>query len=206
MFSQSQLAWSARRWPSLNCGCQSQRRIEFMLPMLLQEKEKNVARVILHASGDKRFKILETHMKKHQFRHDALIEILHKAQELFSYLEDDLLLFVSVKLKLPASRVYGVATFYHFFQLKPQGRHTCVVCLGTACYVKGADQVLAAVEAKAKIKAGETTPDNELSLLTARCIGACGIAPAVVYDGTVTPRQTPETALDHLKGWIGHGQ
>src|ERR1039457_6266096 len=106
MFSQSQLAWSARPWPSLNCGCQSQRRIEFMLPTLLQEKEKNVARVILHASGDKRFKILETHMKKHQFRHDALIEILHKAQELFGYLEDDLLLFVACKLKLPASRVY----------------------------------------------------------------------------------------------------
>jgi bidirectional [NiFe] hydrogenase diaphorase subunit len=65
--------------------------------------------------------------------------------------------------------------------------------------------VLAAVEEKAKIKAGETTPDNELSLLTARCIGACGIAPAVVYDGAVTPRQTPETALEHVKGWISNG-
>jgi bidirectional [NiFe] hydrogenase diaphorase subunit len=108
-------------------------------------------------------------------------------------------------LKLPTSRVYGVATFYHFFQLKPQGRHTCVVCLGTACYVKGADKLLAAVEAKTKIKAGETTQDNEVSLLTARCIGACGIAPAVVYDGAVTPRQTPETALEHLKGWIPNG-
>ncbi len=65
--------------------------------------------------------------------------------------------------------------------------------------------MLAAVEQKAKIKAGETTPDNELSLLTARCIGACGIAPAVVYDGTVTPRQTAETALEKVKGWIDHG-
>jgi bidirectional [NiFe] hydrogenase diaphorase subunit len=176
-----------------------------MLPTLSLEKEKNVARVMRHASGDKRFKILEAHMKKHQFRHDALIEILHKAQELFGCLEDDLLLFVACKLKLPASRVYGVATFYHFFQLKPQGRHTCVVCLGTACYVKGADKVLAAVEAKTKIKAGETTPDNQLSLLTARCIGACGIAPAVVYDGVVTPRQTPESVLEQVKGWISHG-
>jgi bidirectional [NiFe] hydrogenase diaphorase subunit len=173
-----------------------------MLPTLSRTKEKNAARVMQHASGDKRFKILEAHMKKHQFRHDALIEILHKAQELFGYLEDDLLLFVAYNLKLPASRVYGVATFYHFFQLKPQGRHTCVVCLGTACYVKGADRVLAAIEAKAGIKAGETTPDNQLSLLTARCIGACGIAPAVVYDGAVTARQTPETALEQVKGWI----
>jgi bidirectional [NiFe] hydrogenase diaphorase subunit len=85
-------------------------------------------------------------MKKFQFRQDALIEVLHKAQELFGYLEDDLLLFVAYKLKLPPSRVYGVATFYHFFTLKPQGKHTCVVCLGTACYVKGADKVLAAIE------------------------------------------------------------
>ncbi len=165
------------------------------------QKENTPARVLQHASGDKRFKILEAYMKKFQFRHDALIEILHKAQELFGYLEDDLLLFVSYKLKLPPSRVYGVATFYHFFTLKPQGQHTCVVCLGTACFVKGSDKVIAAIQDKLKIKAGETTPDNKVSLLTARCIGACGIAPAVVYDGTVTPRATPEAALEHIKQW-----
>jgi len=78
------------------------------------------------------------------------------------------------------------------------------VCLGTACYVKGSAQVLAAIERHAKIKAGETTPDNELSLLTARCIGACGIAPVVVYDGVVRPRQTPETALEHVKEWLAY--
>ncbi|MFZ0827568.1 MAG: bidirectional hydrogenase complex protein HoxE [Verrucomicrobiia bacterium] len=176
-----------------------------MIATLKKEKGIRLATVLQHASGDKRFKILEAHMKKHQFKHDALIEVLHKAQELFGFLEDDLLLFVACKLKLPASRVYGVATFYHFFTLKPQGAHTCVVCMGTACYVKGADKVLAAVEEKARIKAGETTPDNQISLLTARCIGACGIAPAVVYDGVVTPRQTPETALAQVKGWMPHG-
>jgi bidirectional [NiFe] hydrogenase diaphorase subunit len=141
-------------------------------------------------------------MKKHQFKQDALIEVLHKAQELFGYLEDDLLLFVAYKLKLPPSRVYGVATFYHFFTLKPQGKHTCVVCLGTACYVKGSAKVLAAIEERAKIKNGETTPDNQLSLLTARCIGACGIAPAVTYDGQVAPKQTPQAALEHIGKWI----
>ena len=158
-----------------------------------------------HPSGDKRFKILETQLKRYQFKQDALIEVLHKAQELFGFLDDGLLLFIAYHLKLPPSRVYGVATFYHFFTLKPKGEHTCVVCMGTACYVKGGAKVLAAVEGKAKIKAGETTPDGELSLLTARCIGACGLAPAVVYDGTVTPRQTPEQALEKVKGWIGHG-
>ena len=154
-----------------------------------------------HASGDKRFKILEVHMKKHQFRHDALIEILHKAQELFGYLEDDLLLFVSYKLKLPPSRVYGVATFYHFFALKPQGEHTCVVCLGTACYVKGADAVINTLQETLKVKSGETTPDGKVSLITARCIGACGIAPAVTYDGKVAAKQTPQLALEKINGW-----
>src|SRR6516225_10148895 len=175
-----------------------------MIATLLTKKQDRVSKVLEHASGDKRFKILEAHMKKHQFKQDALIEVLHKAQELFGFLEDDLLLFIAYKLKLPASRVYGVATFYHFFTLKPKGRHTCVICLGTACYVKGADKVLAAVEDRARIKAGETTPDDRLSLLTARCIGACGIAPAVVYDGAVTPRQTPESALERMKGSVDH--
>lgn len=164
-------------------------------------RKKKLDALLAHASGDKRFKILETHIKRHQFRHDALIEVLHKAQELFGYLEDDLLLFISYKLKLPPSRVYGVATFYHFFTLKPKGEHTCVVCMGTACYVKGADKIIAAVQDHARIKPGETTADNKVSLLTARCIGACGIAPAVVYDGTVTPRVTPEAAVEQIKKW-----
>ena len=167
----------------------------------VQSMHHRLRSTLAHASGDKRFKILEVHMKKHQFRHEALIEVLHKAQELFGYLEDDVLLFVAYKLKLPPSRVYGVATFYHFFTLKPKGEHTCVVCMGTACYVKGADKIIAAVQENLKVKAGETTTDNRVSLLTARCIGACGIAPAVVYDGTVTPRQTSETAIEHLNHW-----
>ena len=155
-------------------------------------------------SGDKRFKILETHIKRHHQRGDALIEVLHKAQELFGFLDEGLLLFVSRSLKLPPSRVYGVATFYHFFHLKPKGAHTCVVCMGTACYVRGADHVLQALEERAHLKAGETTADNQLSLLTARCIGACGIAPAVVYDGLVTGRQTPEMVFEKVKGWLAH--
>ena len=172
-----------------------------MVATMAQKKQGRLSAALDHASGDKRFKILEAHMKKHLFRQDALIEILHKAQELFGFLEDDLLLFIASKLKLPPSRVYGVATFYHYFTLKPQGEHSCVVCMGTACYVKGADRILAAIEGNMRIKPGETTPDNRVSLLTARCIGACGIAPAVVYDGTVTPRQTAGAALEQIRKW-----
>jgi bidirectional [NiFe] hydrogenase diaphorase subunit len=155
-----------------------------------------------HPSGDRRFKILDVAMKRLQYQPDALIEVLHKAQELFGFLGLDVLLFVARGLKLPPSRVYGVATFYHLFSLKPQGEHTCVICMGTACFVKGADLLLKKVEDMAQVKAGETTADHKLSVLTARCIGACGIAPAVVYDNVTTGQQTPESVAGHLKGWL----
>lgn len=155
-----------------------------------------------HPSGDKRFKVLDITMKRNQYRQDALIEVLHKAQEAFGFLEEDVLIYVARALKLPLSRVFGVATFYHLFSLKPNGAHTCVVCLGTACYVKGSDQVLAQLEQSTGIHQGETTEDGQLSLITARCIGACGIAPAVVFDGTVAGKQTPEQAVEKVKGWL----
>ncbi len=176
-----------------------------MHPNVVRKRRETGSAPAAHPSGDKRFKILETAMKRHQHKADALIEVLHTAQELFGYLENDLLLFIAHSLKLPPSRVYGVATFYHYFTLKPKGAHTCVVCMGTACYVKGADRVLAAIEDHAQVKAGGTTADGQLSLLTARCIGACGIAPAVVFDNVVTPRVTPESALNQVKGWLSHG-
>jgi bidirectional [NiFe] hydrogenase diaphorase subunit len=158
-----------------------------------------------HPSGDKRFKLLEVTMKRQQYRQDALIEVLHAAQGLFGYLELDLLHFVAHHLKLPLSRVYGVATFYHFFTLRPKGKHTCVVCTGTACYVKGADELLAAVGREAHVAPGETTADGELSLLTARCLGACGLAPAVVLDGAVHGHASPESLVRHVKGWLARG-
>src|SRR5262249_34017647 len=96
-------------------------------------------------------------MKRHQFQPDALIEILHKAQGLFGLLDTPVLRHVARGLKLPPSRVYGVATFYPLFTLKPQGEHSCVVCMGTACFVKGADQILKAVEDVAGVKSGSTT-------------------------------------------------
>src|SRR5262245_9113048 len=141
-------------------------------------------------------------MKRHQFQADALIEVLHKAQELFGFLDVGVLHYVARGLRLPPSRVYGVATFYHLFTLKPQGEHTCVVCMGTACFVKGADRLMAAVERQARVRAGETTRDRKLSVLTARCLGAGGIAPAVAYDGVTAGQQPPEDLAARLKGWL----
>ncbi len=154
-----------------------------------------------HPSGDRRFKGLDMIMKRSQYRADALIEVLHKAQESFGYLEEDVLLYVAHGLKLPLSRVYGVATFYHLFSLKPSGAHSCVVCLGTACYVKGSNKIAELLQDSLGVKMGETTPDGKVSLMAARCVGACGIAPVVVFDGTVAGKVDPEAALVKIKEW-----
>ena len=156
-------------------------------------------------SADKRWKIIDAKMRRLGYSGHALIETLHGVQESFGYLDKDALSFVARSLRVPPSRVYGVATFYNFFSLKPQGAHSCVVCLGTACYVKGAHKVLAGIEKYAGIRSGQTTPDQQLSLLTARCIGACAIGPAVVYDGVVAGHQTAESAVEKMKGVIGRG-
>lgn len=155
-----------------------------------------------HPSGDRRFKLLEVAIKRQQFRQDALIEILHVAQQAFGFLDSGVLTFVARKLHLPPSRVFGVATFYKLFTLKPQGRHACVVCTGTACYVKGAHELLNAIEESAHVVAGETTPGNEASLVTARCLGACGMAPVVVYDETLQGQQTVDDVRSRWKEWL----
>jgi bidirectional [NiFe] hydrogenase diaphorase subunit len=156
-----------------------------------------------HPSGDKRFKMLDAQMRRHQHQSDALLEILHGAQELFGFLSDDVLVYVGRALKLPLSRVYGVATFYNLFSLKPKGEHTCTVCMGTACFVKGAGEILGSVEHTYGVKAGATTADGKLSVVVARCVGACGIAPAVVFDAEVSGKQNRDTVLARTREWMG---
>ncbi len=131
-------------------------------------------------------------------RPDALIEALHSAQEAFGYLDDDALRFVGRSLSVPPSRVFGVATFYHYFTLKPKGAHTAVVCTGTACYINGASAILEAVRASLGISPKETTADGNLSLLTARCLGACSLAPAAIVDGQVEGRVDPARLVARL--------
>ncbi len=156
-----------------------------------------------HPSGDPRFKLVDRTLKRFQYQQDALIEVLHTAQEAFGFLEDDLLIYVAHQLKLPLSWVYGVATFYHFFSLKPQGEHSCIVCMGTACYVKQAAQIVAALRAEFGIEPGQTTPDNQLSIASARCLGSCGLAPVLVLDGEVLGRETPESVIAQVSRRLG---
>jgi bidirectional [NiFe] hydrogenase diaphorase subunit len=154
-----------------------------------------------HPSGDNRFKLLDRAITKHQSRGDALIEVLHAAQGIFGYLENDLLIYIARALKLPLSRVYGVATFYHFFTLKPKGKHVFVLCTGTACYVKGASKIQHALEQCCKTTFGETTPDNKISLVSARCVGSCGLAPVAVLDDGVAGKLSPENAVERVRAW-----
>lgn len=153
------------------------------------------------SATERLMKVLDVTMKRNHYRQDALIEVMHKAQESAGYLEPEVLEFIAKKLKLPLSKVYGVATFYHLFSLKPSGAHSCVVCLGTACYVKGGGQIMADLEKELGIEAGDTTPDGQVSLMAARCIGACGIAPAVVLDGTVAGKQGAEEVVQRVHAW-----
>ena len=154
-----------------------------------------------HPSGDNRFKLLDRAIMKHHASGDALIEILHAAQGIFGFLENDLLVYIANACKLPFSRVYGVATFYHFFRLKPQGEHTFVLCTGTACYVKGAAEIQKAVEHQCGCGFGETTKDGKVSLISARCVGSCGLAPVAVLDNTVAGKLTPNEAANRVKHW-----
>ncbi len=153
-------------------------------------------------SDDRRWRVVQATMRRHGYQPDALIETLHTVQESFGYLDEEALRYVSAALHLPLSRVYGVATFYHFFTLKPQGEHTCVVCMGTACYIKGSTTIMSAVETSYRVRDGETTGDGKLSLLTARCLGACGLAPAVVFDGKVEGKLDRSDVLNHIRRWM----
>ena len=106
--------------------------------------------------------------------HSYLIQTLHKAQGIYGYLPEDTIKFIADELGLKVPRVWSVVTFYHYFKLKPSGKHIISVCLGTACYVKGAESVLNAIKTELGIVEGETTKDKMFTLFGMRCVGACG--------------------------------
>lgn len=151
--------------------------------------------IIDHPSGDKRYIEVDRAMDRFHFQKDALLEVLNTAQEVFGYLSEDLIIYISSKLMVPISQVYGVATFYHLFTFAPLGENNCTICTGTACHVKGSGQILSTLAAEFGINPGETTPDGLFSLTTARCFGSCGLAPIMVLNGEVAGKETPETAV-----------
>ncbi len=151
-----------------------------------------------HPSGDDRFDLLDKAMRRGRYAQDQLIEVLHVAQEVFGYLSEDVLVYVGRGLRLPPSRVYGVATFYHLFTFDPPGDHSATVCTGTACFVKGANAVVDALAREHHVAPGSTTEDGRFTLKTARCLGSCGMAPVVVVDGEVRGHLHADAALDEV--------
>jgi bidirectional [NiFe] hydrogenase diaphorase subunit len=148
---------------------------------------------------DPRVKLISAKIKKENARPEALIEILHTAQNAYGYLPLNVLAYITRSLHLPPSRVYAAVTFYHFFSLKSKGAHTCLVCTGTACYVKGAQQILHELEKQFGVKAGQVTADQKLGIQVARCVGACGLAPVVVLDDEVEAKVSAETLIHEIR-------
>lgn len=111
---------------------------------------------------------------------NPLIEILRTAQEIFGYLPIEVQEFIANEMGIPASKIYGVVTFYNFFSMKPRGKYTLNVCLGTACYVKGAPRLLQMISENLGVGLGETTPDGLFTISAVRCVGACSLAPVFV--------------------------
>jgi NADH-quinone oxidoreductase E subunit len=115
-----------------------------------------------------------------EYPESYVIAVLHKVQSLFGYLPREMMDQVAEMMNVPTAHIWGVATFYHYFNLKPIGKYVISVCLGTACYVKGAEEVLNAIKQELGIEVGQTTEDKLFTLQEARCLGACGIAPVVM--------------------------
>lgn len=169
---------------------------------MIKTKKKSVLDLEI-SKTDPRIKLIMAKMKKENYRPDALIEILHTAQNAYGYLPMNVLVFITKSLKIPPSRVYSTVTFYHFFSLKSKGEHTCLVCTGTACYVKGAQAILDSIEKDFHLKPGNVTGDNKLGLQVARCIGACGLAPAIVVDDEVMAKISAATVKEKITAKTG---
>jgi NADH-quinone oxidoreductase subunit E/NADP-reducing hydrogenase subunit HndA len=128
-----------------------------------------------------------------------LINVLHKTQKHFGYLPAEIQEAVASKLNITVAQVYGVVTFYSFFTMTPKGRHPISICMGTACYVRGAEKVLDEFKKELAIQVGQTTADGKFSLSSLRCVGACGLAPVVLIGEKTYGRVAPDDVQDILK-------
>ena len=141
-------------------------------------------------------------IERYRLKPGALIPVLTKIQETVGYLPTAIQRRVALGLKIPFSEVYGVVTFYSFFTIKPRGRHTIRTCLGTACYVRGGKRIAETVAQTFGVKEGETTPDRRFTFETVRCLGACGLGPAMVVGNDVHGRVKPAKIKDILAAYL----
>ncbi|WP_139904683.1 NADH-quinone oxidoreductase subunit NuoE [Clostridium thermarum] len=135
--------------------------------------------------NNSKFKELDEFIHQQENKESALIAVLHKAQELFGYLGEEVQNYVAEKLSIPVSKVYGVISFYSYFTTEPKGKYVISICTGTACFVKGSGEIVEEFKRKLNIKEGETTKDGLYTIDTLRCVGACGLAPVIMVNNRV---------------------
>ena len=152
----------------------------------------NVKSVVPYRGTKEQEERLKAVIAEHKGQPGATMPVLQAAQEIFGYLPEEVQIMVAEGLDIPLSEVYGVASFYAQFTLNPKGKYQISLCLGTACYVKGASDVLDAVQKHLGIRTGSITPDGKFSLDACRCIGACGLAPVMMINNDVYGRLTPD--------------
>ena len=146
-------------------------------------------------------KVLVKILDQHRKEKGGLIALLQRIQDTFGYIAEEHVTWFSRQLDIPESRFFGVITFYPKFRMRPVGKNTLTVCCGAACHIKGADKLLAAAESKLGVAQGQTTPDGKVSLMTARCVGACSRAPVVLCDGQVSGETSREQLAAQLERW-----
>jgi NADH-quinone oxidoreductase subunit E len=149
-----------------------------------------------NCNTEAKFHELQSFIDSMEDQRGALIAVLHKAQHLYGYLSNDLIFYIAGKLNIPSAKVFGVISFYSYFTTEPRGKYVINVCLGTACFVRGADAIMKEFENILEIKAGETTADKKFTLSGLRCIGACGLAPVVMINDKVYGR----VELNQIRG------
>jgi bidirectional [NiFe] hydrogenase diaphorase subunit len=155
-------------------------------------------------SDDKRWRVVDATMRRHGYQPHTLIETLHTTQESFGFLDEDSLRYIAAVLRVPLSQVYGVATFYHF-TLKPKGtHHTCVLCTGTSCHLKGMTGILSDLEEQFTLTPGGATADGKVSLMAARCLASCGMAPVAVFDGKMVGNLTTAKVARRIEEWMSN--
>jgi len=164
----------------------------------MSEQVKKVPCEGCDGARDPRFDEVDKVIDKYKHLEGALIMILHKTQEIFGYLPEEVQRYVAKGLNIPLADVYGVTTFYSYFSLTPRGKYRIAVCMGTACYVRGAGSLVSAFEKELSLQVGGTTTDRLFTLEVSRCIGACGLAPVLTINDDVYGNIGPERVPDIL--------
>ncbi len=167
--------------------------------MKKQKEVKMIKEGAIKIPNNPQYRRLKEFIEENRNKKDFILQILLEAQKIFGYLPEEVQYFIAKETNVPSAKIYGIITFYNFFRTKPIGKYVINVCLGTACHVKGAPRIIETFERCLGIKVGETTEDKLFTLSTARCFGACGLAPVIMINEEVYGKVTPAEIENIIK-------